>query len=158
MITISPLQLIRAYELYDFHNLNNSETKGKGEVYGAIGEIVTLDYLQSVYGQLAACKVTSYDYDLVWHGQRVEVKSKKTSVIPKQEYNCTVSTHNTKQECDLYVFVRVHQNLNSAWILGSIKRNDFYAKAIFKERGSQDITGFIQMTGYHLPIKELEKI
>jgi hypothetical protein len=92
--------------------LHNSITKGEGNLSGFIGEAVA----QSVLG--GELKNT-YQYDLVLpSGKTVDVKTKRTTVKPKDYYDCSVAAFNTKQQCDYYCFVRVKEDLSVAWYLG----------------------------------------
>ena len=43
-INVTENQLERAKNLYEFKVLNNSLSKGKGNLTGAIGEIILFDY------------------------------------------------------------------------------------------------------------------
>ena len=43
-LNISPEQLQRAKEMYEFNALKNSVTEGKSNIYGAIGEVMVYDY------------------------------------------------------------------------------------------------------------------
>ena len=149
MITLIPTsqQIERAKTLYDFYNLKNSITHGKSQIYGAIGEILVMDFLK-------AEKKESYDYDLIFRGKTIEVKTKKVNSIPRENYNCSVSKHNTKQKCDVFIFVRVLTDFKKAWILGAISQSDFFRKAKYRDTTDLDI----KADGYHLPIRELKCI
>ena len=46
-LKVSSSQLMRAEKLYDFSSLKNSITKGDSQMYGAIGEVVVMDYLKA---------------------------------------------------------------------------------------------------------------
>ena len=56
--TITKPQLKRAKELFDFKELNNSITKGEGNLAGAVGEIIVKD----AYGGIGE---NTYDYDTI---------------------------------------------------------------------------------------------
>jgi len=111
--------------------LRNSILRGKGNVYGMIGEIIVSDYLK-------AKKIHSFDFDLVKNDTKLEIKTKSCSSPPKKEYECSVSAANAKQDCDYYVFVRVHDEMKKAWILGAISRKLFFQKARFCKEGEVD--------------------
>ena len=76
-LLISENQIKRAKKLYSFNNLNNSITKGKSEIFGAVGEIVALDFYNRE--SLNASYVGSFDYDLRVYDKRVDVKTKKVN-------------------------------------------------------------------------------
>lgn len=111
--------------------LRNSILRGKGNIYGEIGEQLVSEYLK-------AKKIHSFDFDLVKNNTKLEIKTKSCSSVPKKEYECSVSASNAKQECDYYIFVRVHDEMRKAWILGAISRKLFFQKARFCKEGEVD--------------------
>lgn len=84
----------------------------------------------------------TYDYDMIIDGHKVDVKSKRTTVVPQPHYFCTVFDYNTTQQCDRYYFVRVLEDMTSAYLLGYINKSDFYDRALFYRKGQQDTNGF----------------
>ena len=111
--------------------LNNSIRSGEGGVVAYIGEEVAKYVLN------AEIKDT-YDYDLVYSGTKVDVKTKERTVAPKSYYECSVADFNTKQDCDEYAFVSVLNSLKQAWYLGKISKLDFYKNATFHKKGEVD--------------------
>ena len=77
--------------------LNNSITKGRGNVIGFLGEII-------VAKELGIALDNTYDYDLIFNNKKIDVKSKKVSSAPRDYYECSVAALNTKQKCDFYIF------------------------------------------------------
>ena len=134
-IRITEEQRKRANELYEFNVLKGSVTKGEGNEIGALGEIIVLDY----YGDKAEY-VGDYDYDLIIKGKKVDVKTKKQNIRPAKHHSCNIFAYNTKQKCDWYCFVFIHQSLNFGWIMGWLTKDDFYKKAIFRRNGEVDTT------------------
>lgn len=135
-IHITDDEIKRARNLYDFGRLKDSITKGKSNVYGALGEIIIYDryFDQCQYAG-------SYDYDLIIKGQKVDVKTKKTTVDPQPHYFATIADANTSQDCDYYCFVRVDQYYpitKKAWILGWKQKEDFFNEASFYKKGDKD--------------------
>lgn len=134
--------------------LRNSITKGAGNLYGFLGELLYAKYK-------GLLQTNTYHYDLQHSdGTTVEVKTKKTSVKPKPHYECSVAAYNTKQVCDIYVFVRVKDDLTVGWLLGYLTKNEFYEKAKKYEKGDRDPSnGFIVKAAcYSVPINELREI
>lgn len=113
----------------------DSITNGKGNVYGFLGEILTAE-------AIGARHENSYDYDLVLPYKEknitIDVKSKHCTSTPHPYYECSVADYNTKQKCDYYVFVRIKKDFSEAWILGKIRKDEFYAKAIDRKEGELD--------------------
>ena len=64
---ITKFQIQRAKELFDFKELNNSITKGEGNLAGAIGEIVVKDAYRGK-GK------NTYDYDTIIKNYKVDIK------------------------------------------------------------------------------------
>ena len=95
---------------YELGSLRGSITEGRGNWAGFVGEMLVADYL-------GATLENTYDYDLIIDGIRVDVKAKNTTATPRLDYECSVADFNTKQKCDMYAFVRVDKEANTAWIL-----------------------------------------
>jgi hypothetical protein len=129
-------QLKRAESLYDFGVLKDSITSGKSNIYGALGEVVVDDWLNS--NGRSSKIIGDVNFDLLVDGVKVDVKSKKTSVPPLQNFNCSIAGHNVTQKCDFYIFARVHENKKEAWICGWITKDEFFKKAKFRRKGQPD--------------------
>jgi hypothetical protein len=126
----------RASTLYEFKNLKGSITKGEGQGVGALGEVVVHDFFKGK-GRRVSFKST-YDYDLIIDDHRVDVKTKKVTSVPQPHYNNSISAFNTRQECDFYFFVRVHENMSNAYLLGYMDKKTFFEKAEFNREGEID--------------------
>lgn len=157
-VDISDEQRGRAEELYRFGALRNSITKGKSNIYGAVGEVVVLDF----YRELGRSVILAndYDYDLLLNGHTVDVKTKRTTVKPKEHYLCSIAAANTKQECEYYYFVRVMEDLSKAWLLGYISKSGFFECAKFGKKGEDDGSGRFKFKAdcYNLPILGLTTV
>ena len=132
-IQITDEMLIKARrKAIDLGQLNNSIERGDGNLVGFLGELVA----QKVLGGRVK---NTYEYDLVLKdGTKIDVKTKKTSVAPKDYYDCSIANYNTKQDCDEYCFVRVKNTLDKAWVLGRISKEEYFKKARFLKKGDQD--------------------
>ena len=132
--------------------LRKSILSGAGNLAGFIGEFVA----QSILG--GEIKNT-YEYDLVLeNGERVDVKTKQTSVEPKPEYDCSISSESKIQDCDKYAFVRVKNDLSVAWFLGVIKKKDFFKKAKEFKKGDIDPSNnyTVRANCWNIKISELK--
>ena len=77
----------------DIGRLKNSIEKGGGNLAGCIGEILVRE-------TLGYKKDSTYDYDLRdSEGKTIDVKTKRTTVTPKPDYDCSVAAFNTTQKC-----------------------------------------------------------
>ena len=131
--------------------LQGSITQGGGSPAGAIGEIVIRDYLDYAH-------TPTPHYDLYTNeGTRIDVKTKRCTSAPKSFYECSIAAHGTKQECDEYIFVRVLNNLQRAWILGRIAKDEYFDKAVRHRRGEVDESNNFTFKAdcYNLQISEL---
>jgi len=149
-------QIERAKTLYGFHNLKNSITKGKSQIYGALGEVVVHDYFtsQGKKVDLEPC----YDYDLIIGGYKVDVKSKGVIGLNTEHVKATVCAKNTSQKCDFYFFCQVSYSLNYVWILGYKTKGAFFLKAELKKKGDLDDDGKFIFTEdcYNLKVNQLD--
>ena len=130
--------------------LQGSITGGTRNVIGAIGEVVVADSIN-------ADEISTYDYDLVKDGKRIDVKTKRCNTKPLPNYDCSVALHGTKQDCDAYVFVRILTDLTKAWILGGISKHNFYKEATLYRKGDIDYNNGYTFKAdcYNLQISQL---
>ena len=147
-------QVARAQELSEeMGTLKNSITKGKGNVIGFLGEVVLADH----FGWDQA---NTYDYDLVMSdGSTVDVKSKQCRSTPQPHYECSISSYNTKQECDYYAFTRIKSDYSVLWFAGMIPKALYFTQATKKHKGEVDPSnGFIFRSDcFNLPLSELQE-
>jgi hypothetical protein len=141
--------------------LNNSIMSGKGNFDGFVGENALKHYLNIPL----TLDQNTYDYDVVYQDFLIDVKSKKTSVIPRPDYECSVANYNTRQKCTHYVFTRIlyhpEKRLpNSIYIMGFLPKEEYYAKARFLQKGQKDgSNGFIVRSDcWNLPYSQLRPI
>jgi len=158
-VNITEDQRQRASGLYDFGSLKNSITKGKSNIYGALGEVIVHDFLKE-NGRSVRFDNTA-DYDLLVNGKKVDVKTRRTTVPPIQSFNCSISAHNPNQKCDIYVFARVSEDKKTGWICGWVMKDEFFKKAKFFKAGQKDPSfpsWKFSASCYNLPISKLEKL
>lgn len=133
--------------------LRNSFEKGKGNIYGFVGEFVAQ---QAIGGFIDNC----YDYDILLDDGRttVDVKTKKVNSVPKGFHSCSVSDYNTKQKCDYYCFVRVMEDLSCGWYLGAYPKEEYVRDATFMNKGDFDPSNkfYVKSDCYNLPIANLK--
>lgn len=137
--------------------LNNSITKGMGNLIGCIGEEVALYVLSHYYDDII--EANTYDYDIIADGAKIDVKTKSTSVAPLPHYMCSVANYNTTQACDFYAFVRVKKDLTTAWWCGIISKEAFYKDASFMKKGQLDADNkyTVKADCYNIPISRLHQ-
>jgi|TARA_R110000787_G_scaffold276877_1_gene385908 hypothetical protein len=135
-------------------HLNNSITKGDGNVSGFIGELLTCSLIPD-------SKISNtYDYDIVSEDKHIDVKTKRTKVKPRNYYDCSIASLSTHQKCTHYIFTRVLYDYSKAWVLGWMGRDEYFNKARFLKKGDKDgDNGFIVKADcYNLAIKDLNDI
>ena len=136
--------------------INNSITKGDGNIAGFLGEEVANHVIKGGINN-------TYDYDIVKNDVTYDVKTKRCTSQPKPYYECSVAAFNTKQKCDYYVFVRL-ENINRKWtracLLGACGKEDYFKNARFLERGQKDGDNNFRVKAdcYNMEIRDLESV
>jgi len=133
--------------------LNNSITKGKGNVIGFLGEIIVRDKYNGE-------STNTYDYDLTMGGFHVDVKTKQCTSQPKSYYECSIAGYNTSQKCDAYIFVRILKDLSVGWILGFKIKNQYFTESVFHKKGDKDTSNnfTFHCDSYNMKISDLNKL
>ena len=158
-IEISDKQLIKARQMsVDMGTLNNSITKGQGNIVGFLGELIVADHFD-------AEQDNTFEHDLLLHGYdgenyTIDVKSKKCTSAPKPYYECSIAAYNTKQDCDIYVFTRILSNLHKGWILGWMWKEEYFDRATFLKKGQVDPSNNFKVKAdcYNIKIEDLYKV
>lgn len=138
-IKITKNMVIQAYkDAMSLGECKNSILKGQGNFTGFIGEEAVKSYLD-----ISQQRNNSYNYDITYHGISLDVKAKKTSVIPQISYEASIANFNTKQNCKYYVFTRVlwPQEMLlpiSVYIMGYYDKKEYMQKARFLKKGQID--------------------
>ena len=136
--------------------INNSITKGGGNIAGFLGEEVANKIIKGDINN-------TYDYDIIKNGVTYDVKTKRCTSKPKEYYECSVAAFNTKQKCDHYVFVRI-ENIKGkwgrAWILGCYEKNAYFEDARFLKKGQIDGNNKFKVKAdcYNIAIKNLKEV
>ena len=130
--------------------LYKSITRGKGNVFGFLGEEIARKVL-------GGKENNTRDYDLVVANKTIDVKTKKTSVTPKPNYECSVADITRKQDCDYFAFVRVLNDQSKGWFLGLKDRDDYFSEVVFLTKGQHDPSNnyFVKADCFNLPISSL---
>jgi len=131
--------------------LKNSITKGEGNLSGVLGEYLTHKQLtKSIWKN-------TFNYDLVEHGVRIDVKTKRCTSAPQNFYDCSIAETSLHQHCDEYVFVRILNDMSKAWLLGRMDHKEYFKKARFMAKGEVDLNNnfTVKANCYNLQIKEL---
>lgn len=150
-ITITQNHIQKAKTLAnELGTLRNSITAGDGNLAGFVGEVVMAEVLDARHAN-------TYDSDLLWNDITIDVKTKRTTVAPKDYYECSIAAYNTKQNCDLYAFCRVNANMDTLWFLGMIPKETYFQKARFLKKGQVDGDNnfVVKADCYNMEIKDI---
>lgn len=139
-IDVTSSQVMRAEKLYDFNMLRNSITSGDSQIYGAIGEVVVMDYLiaSGVPTEYIGCK----DYDLMCDCVSIDVKTIRVNKPPRDTFNANISAHNTWQNTFMYLWVFVSEDKATAWLVGWLDKKTFFEEAKLNKEGDEDGGGW----------------
>jgi|TARA_R110002074_G_scaffold33133_1_gene92495 hypothetical protein len=112
--------------------INNSILRSAGNMAGFLGEQVVLSIIGGEWAN-------TYDYDLISNtGNKVDVKTKQTTAVPRPYYEASVANFNAKQLCDYYAFVRIHKDFTVAWYMGAMRKLEYYTQSNFLNKGDID--------------------
>ena len=146
---------VEAVKFDSTRKTNQFGTEKKRAFIGFVGEQLVLHHLKT------AVDVNHYDYDLIFNGLKIEVKTVSCNTKPALHYLCTVNSSQDvgarKQLADYYIFTRVLENLTIGWILGYMRCSEFFERGRYIEKGSPPVDGisFLKANATVLQIKEL---
>jgi len=135
--------------------LNKYGSEKKRIFEGYLGEEIIKEYLDIE-------KVSDdYEYDLISNkNKRLEVKTITCSFKPKEDYLCTVNSHSLeyvhKQKADYYIFLRILNTYERAWILGWIECDVFFRIGSFIKKGTD--FGKFNFTKANATVLEISKL
>jgi hypothetical protein len=92
----------------DLGGINNSILKGGGNLAGRLGEIALARHLD--------VDIEDHkDYDMIYKGDKIEVKTKRRTVPPQYSYDVSVAETSTHQKPDIYAFVSIEFEESGFW-------------------------------------------
>lgn len=111
--------------------------RGKGNYVGYVGEYAVKRALGIPF------EPSTRDYDFILNEKRYDVKSKKTTVIPKMSYDASICKFSKAQDCDFYIFCRVYFPVKDAgpekvFVMSYYPKTDYMAEAKFLQKGEYD--------------------
>ena len=138
----------------DIGKLNNSITKGQGNLAGIVGEYIVHKYLKNSKWK------NTYNYDLIYNDNKIDVKTKRCNSKPKENYDCSVAKTSLHQNCDEYIFVRILNDFSLAWIVGKKNKKEYFKLARKMVKGQIDPSNnfIVRADCYNLQINGLDKI
>lgn len=135
-------------------SLRGSIEDGDGNTAGRFGELL---FTEVHGGEI----IGDYDYDIVYNGLTVDVKTKRRTVPAKPSYEASIADFNPDQDCDLYYFVSVRTNTEYtvADLMGYIAPETYHSQATFHEQGDRDPDNGFTFSAdcYNLEYSELKR-
>ena len=153
-------------------SIRNSILKGRGNLAGYLGEEAVASYIEA---EIISCDKGNdkYNYDIWKDDRKIEVKTKRRTVVPQGFFDVSVAKTSRHQTPDLYIFVsiefenmtyektkRVYRGIKNIWIVGQAEPEDYFARAKIWNAGDIDKSnGFkTHVDMYNLPISEIEPL
>jgi hypothetical protein len=121
---------------------------------GNLGEVI----FQTVFPK--AERINNLDYDFIHNGKKIDVKTKKVSSIPNENFDISIFAYSLPvQKCSHYVFCRVRDDFRIGWLLGWISKEEFKSRAkLYKTGDIDELNNFrFKKDSYNLLIKDLYK-
>ena len=160
-VQITPEMIILAQKRRETmpDQIKNSIMSGERTFEGCLGEVIVAQYLNAKY-------ITTYNFDLMHNGKRLEVKTKVRTVLPKTFYEVSIANYNTRQLCDNYIFVSLlsppdkSKDYKVAHIVGYYPKETFFENAKFLRKGDIDPSNnyVVRANCWNMRIKNLLNI
>ena len=83
--------------------INNSILKGKGNFAGYLGEEIVANYIQAEIISNNEGE-EKYNHDLIKGGKKIEVKSKRRTVPPRDHYDASVAETSASKTRHIYFY------------------------------------------------------
>lgn len=135
-LNITPEQLERAKNLYPFTALKGSINNGADNLTGALGEVLVSDYFKAKGYSVE--EDNTFHYDMKINGFKVDVKSIKSKAPPKSYHYARIQKSQINQKTEFYFFCRILANYSKGYLLGFLKKEEFFNIASFASAGSED--------------------
>ena len=142
--------------------IKNSIVRGRGNMAGKLGELAFSAYVGSPLEDRS-------DYDMVHGGERLEIKTKRRTVPPLQDYDVSVATTSTHQKADKYVFISIEfdrkdkknnfYGVKSVWLCGDKDVAEYRKSAFLHTMGSIDPSnGFkVKVDMLNMRVRDLDQ-
>ncbi len=151
-------------------SINNSILQGGGNIAGYLGEEAVADYIGA---NIISCDEGNdkYNHDILYGDDRLEVKTKRRTVSPKDFYDVSVAETSKHQRPDSYIFVSLefgrvngkgrskkYYGLKHVWLCGQMDADEYFERATLWEAGRVDSSNNFKthVNMYNLPIKSLD--
>ena len=146
---------------HDIGSIKNSITRGRGNYAGRLGELALAKHLGVEVED-------SKDYDIIYEGKKIEVKTKRRAVKPQPDYTVNIAATSLHQKPDTYAFLSLeyldrdsaghYSDLLNVWLCGYKDANQFFEEAEFWPKGTPDPPSFkTHRDMYVMKIGELDE-
>jgi len=145
----------------DIGRIKNSITRGRGNYAGRLGELALAKHLGVEVED-------SKDYDIIYEGKKIEVKTKRRAVKPQPDYTVNIAATSLHQKPDAYAFLSLeyldrdsagnYSDLLNVWLCGYKSAEQFFEEAEFWPKGTPDPPSFkTHRDMYVMKIGELDE-
>jgi hypothetical protein len=118
---------------------------GAGQGAGRIGEMAFGRWLMDHGHSFSYEADTSFAYDFMVAGLRVDVKTKACTSPPKAHYTAHVTQSQQGHDCDVYFFLRASQE--AVWLCGWMLKQEFWGSpAGIDVQPGEMVDGLVQKT------------
>ena len=134
----------------------NSITGGEGNLAGFVAEETLVQLIPDAF-----LIDGNPNFDIViGNDLTFDVKTKRTTVIPRANYECSIATTSLHQNCDGDVFCRYVVNSNCLYLCGWIGQQAYFDSSKFLKKGDVvDNNNFtVKQDCYNLPIGSLSEM
>lgn len=96
-----------------------------------------------------------YEVDFTIGSKTIDSKAQGCNVKPLAYYSATLYEEQKNRNVDYYIFSRVKNDFNIAWICGIISKKKFFQTAELKLKGTQTNNFTYDQSRYELPYSKL---
>jgi len=141
--------------------IKNSIVRGRGNMAGKLGELAFSAYIGSPLEDRS-------DYDMIHGGERLEIKTKRRTVPPLQDYDVSVAPTSTHQKADRYVFISIEfdrkdkknnfYGVKSVWLCGDKDVAEYRKNAFLHTMGSMKPSGVkVNVDMLNMRVRDLDQ-
>ena len=143
-------------KIYPTRDKRQLASEGRRLLYGYLAEMIVMEY----YG---VGDIDDYQYDIILGDYKTDIKSISCKFKPPLNYLASVNSCETdgdhRQDADIYMFVRIHEDCKVAWIVGYIECERFFEMSKFINKGETYHGMTFEKANMNvLPIKDLHRV
>lgn len=126
--------------------LNRSITGGQANLMSAISEVMYVKMLESVFPVESIIHKPNYDFDVMFQGHKVDVKSKQRKHIPiRDDWEASIVGYSKDiQMCEYYAFCQISHvdgnkdKFKTFTFFGHMDKESFFKEARAMKKGETD--------------------